>query len=87
MTKLAKCISAVVAAGAVLMSLTMSASAEDKLYDAKCTVTCAKCGLVTTATLNVRHIGAFEVIFYEKNITYAASSAVYTFAHGVRIGQ
>lgn len=53
MTKLAKHINAVVAAGAVLVSLTMSASADEKLYDAKCTVTCAECGLITTATLNV----------------------------------
>ncbi|MCX4354766.1 MAG: hypothetical protein OSJ43_00930 [Oscillospiraceae bacterium] len=53
MNKTIKRFTAAVLAGVVSMSLTMSASAEDKLYDAKCTVTCAECNLITTATLNV----------------------------------
>lgn len=53
MSKTIKRFTAAALAGAVLMSLTMSASAEDNIYNTKSTVTCAECKLVTTATLNV----------------------------------
>jgi len=54
MRKFAKRVSAAVVAGAVLMSLTISASAEDQIYKESCRVTCSECKSITDATLDIK---------------------------------